>query len=180
MPEVAIRPAMKSDLDQLMRITTDYYSNRVWQMDRLADEGVLGSNFREVRLPREAHLEYPRTPAQVFETFQDNQQIILVAQLDERPIGYIRISDQVAPRTGWVKDWAVDEKFRRKGVGAALLLAGLEWSTEQGYRRTVVEMQSKNFPAIQLVRKLGFEFAGFSDQYYSNQDIALFFGRSLR
>lgn len=180
MPEVQIRPALSSDLIDLMAISPAYLSSRVWQMDRLTDEGVLGSTFREVRLPREAKVEYPRTPSQVFDTFPDTRQIILAAVMDGVALGYIRISDQVAPRTGWVKDWAVHENMRRKGIGAALLLAGLEWSTEQGYRRTVVEMQSKNYPAIQLARKLGFEFSGFSDQYYSNQDIALFFGRTLR
>jgi RimJ/RimL family protein N-acetyltransferase len=41
-------------------------------------------------------------------------------------------------------------------------------------------MQSKNHPAIQLAHKLGFEFCGYNDHYFSNQDIALFFSRPLR
>jgi RimJ/RimL family protein N-acetyltransferase len=36
-------------------------------------------------------------------------------------------------------------------------------------------MQSKNHPAIAMARKLGFSYAGYSDRYYVDQDIALFF-----
>jgi hypothetical protein len=31
-----------------------------------------------------------------------------------------------------------------------------------------------------LARKLGYEFCGYNDLYYETQDIALFFGRSIR
>jgi ribosomal protein S18 acetylase RimI-like enzyme len=180
MPEVDIRPILASDLSALVGFDLSYSSTHVWQMERFSDENMVGSHFREVRLPREAKVEYPRPAAQVFDDFQNPAQLILVASMVGRLIGYVRISTQVAPRTAWVKDWAVQDGFRRKGIGAALLLAALEWSMEEGCRRTVVETQSKNYPAIKLVRKLGFEYAGFHDQYYSNQDIALFFARSLR
>jgi len=164
----------------LMEFNLSYSSSHVWQLDRLSDDGVLRSNFREVRLPREMKVEYPRTTANILADLQNSNQVILVAVVNNIPVGLIRISDQVAPRTGWVKDWAVQDSVRRKGVGSALLLAALEWSLEEGFSRTVLEVQSKNYPAIKLARKLGFEFAGFHDQYYSNQDIVLFFARSLR
>lgn len=180
MPEIEIRPILNSDVAVLSGIDLSYSSSHVWQLDRLSDDGVLGSNFREVRLPRETKVEYPRTTPQILAGFQNTGQVILVAVINNHPVGFIRISDQVAPRTAWVKDWVVQDSLRRKGIGSALLLAALEWSLEESFRRTVVEVQSKNYPAIKLVRKLGFEFAGFHDQYYSNQDIALFFARSLR
>ena len=41
-------------------------------------------------------------------------------------------------------------------------------------------MQSKNNPAIRLAQKMGFAFAGYSDRYYRDQDIALFFCLELR
>jgi hypothetical protein len=43
-----------------------------------------------------------------------------------------------------------------------------------------LEMQSKNIPAIRLATKMGSVFSGYSDRYYPNQDIALFFALSLR
>jgi ribosomal protein S18 acetylase RimI-like enzyme len=180
MPEIEIRPIINSDVSVLMGLDLSYSSTCVWQMDRLSDEGVIGSNFREVRLPRETKVEYPRSTTQIFADAQNAGQVVLAAVINNLPVGFVRISDQVSPRTGWVKDWGVQDSLRRKGIGSALLLAALEWSVEESFRRTVVEVQSKNYPAIKLVRKLGFEFAGFNDQYYSNQDIALFFARSLR
>lgn len=180
MPEVEIRPIYKNDMSGLFSIELAYTSSRVWQMDRVSNDGALGANFREVRLPREARVDYPRTATQIFSELQDPRLLIFAALMDNQPVGYIRISTQISPTTAWVKDLAVKDKYRRKGIGAALLLAGLEWSMEQGLRRTVVETQSKNYPAIQLVRKLGFELSGFNDQFYSNQDIALFFARSLK
>jgi ribosomal protein S18 acetylase RimI-like enzyme len=180
MPEVEIRPATKNDLNTLLAILPVYSSNRVWQLDRLSNDGDMGGFFREVRLPRESRIEYPRTSGQIFSGLGEQHEIFLAAVMGGTAVGYIHLSDQVAPSTIWVKDWVVQEDLRLRGIGAALLLSGLDWSSEAGYRRMVVEMQSKNYPAIRLVRKLGFDFSGFSDQFYSNQDIALFFGRSLR
>jgi ribosomal protein S18 acetylase RimI-like enzyme len=180
MPEVEIRPTLNLDLGHLMAIQPDYLSSRVWQLDRMPADGGMGGVFREVRLPRESRIEYPRTAAQIFAAVEQTYEVFLTALLDGIPVGYIRLSDQVAPSTAWVKDWAVRGDLRKRGIGAALLLAGLDWSAEGGFRRIMVEVQSKNYPAISLVRKLGFEFSGFSDQYYSNQDIALFFGRQLK
>jgi ribosomal protein S18 acetylase RimI-like enzyme len=180
MPEVEIRPAISDDLDVLKAILPLYQSSRVWQLDRLGNDGDMQAVFREVRLPRESRVDYPRTPAQVFAGFEAGFDSYLTAVMGSIPVGYIHLSDQVAPRTAWVKDWVVRGDLRMRGIGAALLLAALDWSAETGFRRMVVEMQSKNYPAITLVRKLGFEFSGFSDQFYSNQDIALFFGRALR
>ena len=180
MPEVEIRPANQTDLPQLMALQPVYNSSRVWQLDKMSADGTLGAQFREVRLPREARIEYSRGINQVFLSFSEEHEYFLTALIDDQPIGFIHLSDRVAPRTAWVKDLIVREELRHRGIGAALLLAGLDWSAENGYRRVVVEMQSKNYPAICLVRKLGFEFAGYSDQFYSNQDIALFFGRPLK
>jgi len=39
----------------------------------------------------------------------------------------------------------------------------------------ILEMQSKNYPAISLARKMGFVFSGYSDRYYPDREIALFF-----
>jgi ribosomal protein S18 acetylase RimI-like enzyme len=44
----------------------------------------------------------------------------------------------------------------------------------------ILEMQSKNIPAVHLAMRLGYEFCGYNDHYYSNQDIALFFAQFLR
>ena len=70
--------------------------------------------------------------------------------------------------------------LRREGIGTALILAAQDWGIEHGARRIMLEIHSKNHPAIQMARKLNYEFCGYNDNYFPNQDIALFFSRSLR
>jgi RimJ/RimL family protein N-acetyltransferase len=44
----------------------------------------------------------------------------------------------------------------------------------------MIEMQSKNHPAIRLAQKHGYEFCGYNDHYYLTQDVALFFAKVLK
>ena len=86
----------------------------------------------------------------------------------------------MAPNTTWVTDLVVLRRQRRQGIGTALLLASQDWALQKKNRRIILEMQPKNFPAISLAQKLGFDLCGYNDHYYTNQDIALFFSKWLR
>jgi ribosomal protein S18 acetylase RimI-like enzyme len=74
----------------------------------------------------------------------------------------------------------VASRYRRQGIASALVLAAQSWAVQRKDGRVLLEMSSKNNPAIRLAQKLGFEFCGYNDQYYESQDIALFFGRLIR
>jgi ribosomal protein S18 acetylase RimI-like enzyme len=65
-------------------------------------------------------------------------------------------------------------------VAASLVKAMAAWGEERGLKRMTLEMSSKNYPAICLAKKLGFEFCGYNDYYYENNDIAIFFARLIR
>jgi len=78
-----------------------------------------------------------------------------------------------------VTDLVVTPTLRRQGIATALVMAGEEWSSVKGLRRMIVDMQSKNIPGIRLFGKLGFEFCGYNDHFYANQDIAIFFSHFL-
>jgi GNAT superfamily N-acetyltransferase len=105
---------------------------------------------------------------------------MLVASVAEQHVGYIRMSDLTVAHSAWITDVVVAPRFRRQGVAMALVLAVHEWALDRKDSRAMIEMPSKNNPAIRLVEKLGYEFCGYNDQYYETQDIALFFGRSIR
>ena len=105
---------------------------------------------------------------------------MLVAVIGKQVIGYIRMNDVVLPHTAWLSDMVVSPRFRRQGVGMALVLAAQSWAVDRKNKRALLEMSSKNNPAISMARKLGYEFCGYNDQYYETQDIALFFGHSFR
>jgi ribosomal protein S18 acetylase RimI-like enzyme len=79
-----------------------------------------------------------------------------------------------------ITDLVVAEGVRRRGAASALLTAIQAWALERSARRIVLEAQSKNYPCIRLAQKFGYEFCGYNDQYYSTQDVALFFGRALK
>jgi ribosomal protein S18 acetylase RimI-like enzyme len=178
MPEVQIRPAVATDLPTLMKMDHSCTSDYVWQMDPILSEGQSGATFREIRLPRSVTVTYPR-PVESLADEWNRRAGILVAVIGSELGGYLRLSDQVLPKSAWIMDLAVETRLRRSGIGLALVLAAQKWAKERGDRQIMMEMTSKNYAAIRLSQKLGFEFCGYNDHYYLTQDIALFFGRAL-
>lgn len=179
MPEIEIRPALTTDLSVLAAIEHSSRTDYVWQMDRSFEVGQLAVSFREIRLPRSIRIDYPHSHDQIVEGWKKAAGI-LMAVLGGEPVGYVSINDHIAPRTAWVMDLAVSEHHRRQGIASALLLSAQNWASQRRMRHIVLEMQSKNNAAMRLAMKLGFEFCGYHDQYFANQDIALFFSRPLR
>ncbi|HEX9012998.1 MAG TPA: GNAT family N-acetyltransferase [Anaerolineaceae bacterium] len=179
MPQIEIRPAALSDLSKLTAMDHSFKTNYVWQMDVASEEGQMGITFREVRLPRPIKVDYPRATESLAADWPERA-TILVGLLENQPVGYISISEKIAPTTAWVTNLVVDPAVRRQGIGSALALASQDLALQRRLRRTVLEMQSKNIPAIHLARKLGYDFCGYNDHYYENQDIAVFFGLFLR
>ena len=179
MPQVEIRPAAVTDFPALVNIDHGYKTHYVWQIDLHQEEGQLGVNFREIRLPRPVRVEFPRPYPELFSQAGTNS-VILVGSCGGNPAGYIHISTELAPTTAWVLALAVCEDQRRQGIARALIYAGQDWARSRRMRRMVLEIQSKNLPAIRMAQKLGYEFSGYNDHYYTNQDIALFFSQHLR
>ncbi|HEX2978808.1 MAG TPA: GNAT family N-acetyltransferase [Anaerolineaceae bacterium] len=179
MPQIEIRPAVAADIPILVGIDHGYKSSHVWQMDRLTEESQIGVNFREIRLPRPVRVEYPRDP-QALSSDWTTRAAVLVAVLNGESVGYLSLSEAIAPTTAWVTDLTVDPVYRRQGIASALVLAAQDFAGQHHNRRMILEMQSKNIPAVHLAMRLGYEFCGYNDHYYSNQDIALFFAQFLR
>jgi len=179
MPEIEIRPAVTGDLPALIALDHTCETDYVWQMDRVFDEGQMTISFRQVRLPRPVTLEYPRPP-HMLQQERFDRMALLVAVMGGRPVGYVRLKDDVIPGAAWISDLVVDTYSRRKGIGTALVLAGQHWAAQHSLRRIVIEMSSKNDPATELAARLGYEFSGYNDHYYLSQNIAVFFAQFLR
>jgi len=179
MPEIEIRPAALSDLPLIIHMERSYHTSYVWQMDRLLEEGQVTINFREIRLPRSIRVENPRSPDSTLQS-GDQKNGILVAVLDQEVVGYIGLKEVTVSSYVWVTDLVVIEKLRRKGIASALLLAAQEWGAQRNLKRIILEMHSKNIPAIRMAKKMGYDFCGYNDHYYPNQEIALFFAGYMR
>jgi len=173
--DVQIRPAVSSDIPALMRLDHHYSTDHVWQMGMRQNlEGVIEIHFREIKLPRVMQVLYPRNPELLAEEWTQRLQL-LTAEEDGYICGYAAIIEAPAPGSVWLTDLVVDIRRRHEGIGSRLLKNILLWSAGEGYGRLFAEVQSKNYPAISLLRKFGFQFSGYSDAYFPDQDIALLF-----
>ena len=59
---VYVRPAVATDIPQLMSLDHSIASDYVWQLDLRKENGQVLASFREVRLPRPISVSYPRDP----------------------------------------------------------------------------------------------------------------------
>jgi len=174
MEGLEIRTAISSDIPELIAFDHNYSTDHVWQMEFRSRPDEVAATFREVRLPRAMRVVYPRDPQRLADEWT-RRSVILVAEHAEIRRGYLGLVESTAEGAAWSTDLVVGLPHRRQGVATRLVGAAWDWCRQRGYRRLFLEMQSKNFPAIQLARKLGFVFAGYSDRYYPSEDIALFF-----
>ncbi len=179
MPEIEVRPAIATDIPYLMELDHSYRTEFVWRMELSMGQTEIDVNFQKTKLPRAVRHAYPR-PTNTLADEWTHRSGLLVAIFDGQPVGYISLMVNVIPKTALATDLAVRLHMRRRGVGTALIMAAQDWSAHQKCRQIWLEMQSKNYPAITMAQKLGFEFCGYSDRYYPNQDIALFFTKSVQ
>jgi ribosomal protein S18 acetylase RimI-like enzyme len=178
MPSVDIRTAISSDIPSLINLDHGFSTDHVWQMGFRNQGDGIDVQFQEVRLPRPMRVTYPRSIERLADEWSQRL-AVFVAEGDQGMMGYACLAPAPAPDAVWVTDVVVDLRYRRQGIGSALVRTACSWAKERGFGAAFVEMQTKNFPAIQMVRKLGFGFSGYSDNYYPDQDIALFFSMMI-
>jgi GNAT superfamily N-acetyltransferase len=179
MSDIQLRPTIASDLPRLMGMDHSTSSEYVWQLELRRENNQIAATFREVRLPRATQLTYPHDQYMLADEWT-RKSMMFTALTDSDPVGYIAILERKAAYVAWVTDMVVAPDMRRHGVGTALLIAAQDWASGRGAKRLMVEMQSKNYPAIRLAQKHGYEFCGYNDHYYTTQDVALFFARILK
>jgi ribosomal protein S18 acetylase RimI-like enzyme len=177
MPEIEIRPTISTDLARLSALDHSVETDYVWQLDLHREPAQVEVGLREVRLPRAVRVEHPRTAKELPDTW--HLRPMLSAMIGLEAVAYVRFTDVIVPSAVWITDVVVGRPLRRQGVGRKLLTAAEAWGVERGLRRAIVEVQSKNQPAIRMILKMGYEFCGYNDQYYATRDVALFFARSI-
>ena len=174
-----VRPATLADLNACLLLDHSCVTDHVWQMKVEELESQVSVTFHTVRLPRRMRADYPRNLEQLVEDWQRGEGF-LVAEVDSEVHGYIDLLSRPWQRMGWVAHMAVDRAHRRQGVGRALMRHARKWAREHGLQMIMAEATTKNYPALCFYQNLGFQFCGFNDHYYTNQDIALFFVQNLR
>lgn len=179
MSEIELRPTVATDLSRLMGFEHSIKSDSVWQLELRRENAQVTGTFREVRLPRTITVDYPHNPFSLADDWV-KKSMMYTAFIGQDPVGYIGLLERGTASVVWATDLVVNVASRRKGVGSALLAAGQDWAASRSHRRLILEMQSKNLPAIRFAQKFGYEFCGYNDHYYLTQDVALFFGKALK
>jgi ribosomal protein S18 acetylase RimI-like enzyme len=177
MAEIEIRSTVSTDLARLSVLDHTIDTDYVWQLDLHRDAGQVEVSLREVRLPRTVRLEHPRPASELPDTWHLRPMLSAMSGLEA--VAYVRFTDEIVPHAVWITDVVVGKPMRGKGLARKLLGAAEAWGLQRELRRAIIEVQSKNAPAIRMVQKLGFEFCGYNDHYYSTRDVALFFARSI-
>jgi ribosomal protein S18 acetylase RimI-like enzyme len=179
MPEIEIRPAIATDIQALMSLEHNYSSDHVWQMDFRHDGSETKITFRETRLPRSVQVRYPHNPKILADDWSSRDGL-LVALAEDKAIGYISLEQNSQLKATRITDLAITMYLRRQKIGSLLIMTAQDWARRHHSQRLILELQPKNYPAIQMANKLGFELCGYNDHYFANLDIALFFSKWLK
>jgi RimJ/RimL family protein N-acetyltransferase len=98
--------------------------------------------------------------------------VVLVAELDGRLAGRLSLARDQHPASQHVADLGlmVDDRFRRRGVGRALLSAAVEWAREQAVQKLELHVFPWNEGAIALYESYGFRREGYRSRHYLRED----------
>ena len=93
---------------------------------------------------------------------------VIVAEVDGMLAGRLSIARDPHPASTHVADLGlmVAARFRRRGVGSALLAAAEEWARNAGVTKLELHVFPHNFPAIALYERLGYEREGYRRRHY--------------
>jgi ribosomal protein S18 acetylase RimI-like enzyme len=174
-----IYPAELVDINFCCQMNMSYTTDYVWQMRTRGDERAIDVHFDTVRLPRPMRVEYPRSSDELIEHWQQEACFLTVRNVGDEIVGFLDAQPQPWQNLLWISNLVISQNYRRQGFGTILLESANRWALEQNLSRLMLEVQTKNHPAISFAQKHGFQFCGYNERYYPNGDIALFFSRSI-
>ena len=90
----------------------------------------------------------------------------VVARADESVVGFAGL--WVMVDEAHVTTFAVDPRWRRRGIGERLLLGLLDIAVARRAREATLEVRLSNMPARRLYEKYGFRPVGIRPRYYSD------------
>lgn len=176
-----IRDGQKSDLDACLELDAGYETDYVWRMSFEPNSGTRSVSFITERLPRDMQVAYAISEWRLRLALPATQCFLVAAGRDDpRTLGFLTMRQDFSHRIALVQDIVVSRPYRRRRIGSRLLRVARQWAQERDLNQFMVETQTKNYPGIQFCLRAGLTFCGFNDQYFDNQDIAVFFGQPLR
>lgn len=177
-----IRDGVEADVPRCVALDHSYEAEYVYQIQINADEENGWSIvLRKERLPRSVEMAGMADPSRLKLAVPDAECFLVAQQRETGDIlGYLAMQHDRRHRLGLIHDLVVDRPERRQQIGSRLFGAARIWAKEQQITRINVEIQSKNVQGVLFFEGLGFNFCGYNDRHFPNQDVALFFSTSLR
>jgi ribosomal protein S18 acetylase RimI-like enzyme len=170
-----IRPATPRDLPGAIEIDATIESHRYLHVER-SGEG-LNAQWKVEERPLRSRLIQP-FPMDVERQFMFQQisggiedGLALVAEHDDEIVGLLLAQPRDAQGVLQVLDLRVDFDQRREGLAMALMFQAIQTARDAQHRAVMAETAANNFPAAQLLDKLGFHLGGLDTQRYSNHDL---------
>ncbi|MFF3331299.1 GNAT family N-acetyltransferase [Streptomyces sp. NPDC002888] len=137
---------------------------------RLADDDALAVLDRAVWSPLHAVMPEPQPPYTPFFDDHHTPEDHLVAELDGRAVGYVRLGFPTPLASNahvrQIQGLAVAEEARGRGVGRALVRAAVEEARRRGARRITLRVLGHNAPARSLYEAEGFVVEGVLPQEF--------------
>lgn len=104
---------------------------------------------------------------QSLETELENEQSLFYAAVEDgQVIGYVGMSFVLDE--GYIYNVAVDEKYRKRGIGSALIRMLVTHCKKEGFAFLTLEVRESNTAARSLYQHFGFIKVGERKNYYSD------------
>ncbi len=188
--ELIVRPVRQDDLSALAAIDMGYESTACYKVNKQQVNGQLQYTVTMEQLTQPYRIEYDAwdwteapgflahlKAGHVFGAFLNTPQ-------GESGTGLLELCLREEQQAGEIVSLYVHRPLRGKGIGAALIRAGLAWAGQHDLRALLVTTQAVDAPAISFYRHMGFHICGLHDHYYHNDDlvtgeVAVFLVRTL-
>ena len=176
---IYIRRPTLHDLNECAKLDASYTTQKVWQMTLHNEPQRLQVQFHLVYLPRPMRVPAPQDDFNLAKAWQRGDGIF-AAHEGRLILGYIHLEMDPVTKTGYIRRHVVAPAYRRQSIGAALLTRVMAWGRERKLRGFLVELSTKNDPAIQFYLAQGFHFTGFSEEFWGRQEILMRLSRVVR
>jgi ribosomal protein S18 acetylase RimI-like enzyme len=179
---LVIRDGIAVDIKACIALDHSYETEFVWQVSiEREDPSQYQTRFRMERLPRTMDVTYPSDELRLRLALPTQHCFLVAAGRDEeQPFGYLTMRQEPNYGIAFIQDIVVSRPFRRNRIGTRLLEIARKWAQERKLIRLIAEVQTKNYPAIAFCQNAGLSFCGYNERLFGNQDVAVFFGQTLR
>lgn len=171
--EISIREMDRDNLHNASKCDADFTVDS--KLVLRAEDGVIHYSVVSVAPYRKQYI----FEAKDYSTYIFNpDKIVYFAYADGHLAGQINITKHWNAYA-WIDDFAVDARFRRRGIGRAMMQKAVDWAKEKNLPGIMLETQDINVPACRFYEKFGFALRGFDTHLYkgltpSTDEIALY------